>query len=88
MSTLVFKEALMNKDELSGKVDNLTGRGKEAVGAVTGDKETQAEGFGQRVKGAVQEKIGQAKEKIEEAKEKIAERKRDSATGVEESDDD
>ena len=57
----------MNKDELKGKMDNMKGRVKEAAGSLTGDKRTQAEGLGERVKGAVEEKIGQAKGDIDRA---------------------
>ena len=55
----------MNKDEMKGKFENLKGRVKEALGAASGDKRTQAEGFGERVKGAAQKKYGEAKEAIE-----------------------
>lgn len=54
----------MNKDQFKGKVDNLKGRGKEAVGAVTGNKETEAEGVVERAAGAVREKVGDVKEKL------------------------
>jgi len=54
----------MNKDELKGKLENLKGRAKQAVGAVSGDKSTEAEGLFDRGKGAVQEKYGEAKEDI------------------------
>jgi len=52
----------MNKDELSGKVENLKGRTKEAAGAISGDKRTQGEGLFERLRGAVREKLGKAKE--------------------------
>ena len=55
----------MNKDQIKGKLENLKGRVKEALGAASGDKHTQAEGFGERVKGAVQKKYGDAKEAID-----------------------
>ena len=54
----------MNKDQMKGKLENLKGRVKEALGAASGDKSTQAEGFGERVKGAAQKKYGDAKEAI------------------------
>lgn len=63
----------MNDDELKGKAENLKGRAKEAVGAITGNKQTQADGLADRLKGAGREKIGQIK--------------RDLARDVEESDD-
>ncbi len=54
----------MNKDQMKGKLENLKGRVKEALGAASGDKRTEAEGLGERVKGAVQKKVGDAKEAI------------------------
>ena len=36
----------MNKDQMKGKLENLKGRVKEALGAASGDKSTQAEGCG------------------------------------------
>jgi len=54
----------MNKDQMKGKLENLKGRVKEALGSTSGNKSTEAEGFGERVKGAVQENVGDAKEAI------------------------
>jgi uncharacterized protein YjbJ (UPF0337 family) len=54
----------MNKDELHGKMENLKGRAKEAAGAVTGNKQRQAEGLAERVEGAVREKIGKVKDEV------------------------
>jgi uncharacterized protein YjbJ (UPF0337 family) len=54
----------MNKDQAKGKVENLKGRVKEAGGALTGDKNTQAEGMADRIKGAAREKLGDAKHAI------------------------
>jgi uncharacterized protein YjbJ (UPF0337 family) len=51
----------MNKDQSKGTVDNIKGRVKEAAGALTGDKKTQAEGLVERVKGAAQKKVGDVK---------------------------
>ena len=56
----------MNKDELEGKMDNLKGRAKEAAGALTGNKEKQAEGQVERAGGAVREKFGQVKEAVKD----------------------
>lgn len=54
----------MNKDELGGKIDNLKGRAKTAAGALTGNKEKEAEGQAERVGGAVREKVGQLKDAL------------------------
>ena len=51
----------MNKDQAKGKAENLKGRMKEAAGALTGNKKTQAEGLADRAHGAAREKIGEAK---------------------------
>jgi uncharacterized protein YjbJ (UPF0337 family) len=56
-----------NKDEVRGKVDNLKGRAKQAAGAVTGNRRTEAEGAVERLKGAAQEVLGKVKRKVGEA---------------------
>ena len=52
------------KREIKGKVDNIKGRVKEAIGALSGNKETQAEGTVERVAGAANEKIGEVERKV------------------------
>jgi uncharacterized protein YjbJ (UPF0337 family) len=54
----------MNKDELRGKIDNLKGRAKAATGALTGNKQKEAEGQTERAGGAVREKVGQVKDAV------------------------
>jgi uncharacterized protein YjbJ (UPF0337 family) len=56
----------MDEDELKGKMKNLKGRAKEALGSLTGNKKVQAEGTVERVGGAAQEKVGKVKEKLHE----------------------
>jgi uncharacterized protein YjbJ (UPF0337 family) len=51
----------MNKDELKGKSENLSGRAKQAFGSLSGDKRTEAEGLFDRVRGALRDKFGKAK---------------------------
>ena len=60
----------MNKDQFKGKVDNLKGRAKEAAGALSGDKKTQAEGAAERFKGAIQKKVGDLKHDVARSIEK------------------
>ncbi len=55
------------KREIKGKVDNIKGRVKEAIGALSGDKKTQAEGTVERVGGAANEKIGEVERKAGKA---------------------
>jgi uncharacterized protein YjbJ (UPF0337 family) len=49
------------KEELGGKAENAKGRVKEAVGAAAGDKKTEGEGLGERIAGAVREKVAEVK---------------------------
>lgn len=55
------------KQQVSGKGQNIKGRVKEAFGAATGDKQTQAEGLGERVAGAAREKVGEIKRDVKDA---------------------
>jgi uncharacterized protein YjbJ (UPF0337 family) len=48
------------KDKASNKIDDLGGKAKEAVGNVTGDKDTKNEG-----------KLDQAKSSLKDAGEKV-----------------
>jgi len=52
------------KEQASGKGQNIKGRVKEAFGAVTGNKKTEAEGVGERIAGAAREKIAEVKRDI------------------------
>lgn len=52
------------KEQAGGKGQNIKGRVKEAVGAVTGNKRTEAEGVADRVVGAAREKIAEVKRNL------------------------
>ena len=56
----------MDKDRVKGAKNQATGSAKEAIGKVTGDKETEAEGKAQKVGGKVQREVGKAKAAIHE----------------------
>jgi uncharacterized protein YjbJ (UPF0337 family) len=57
----------MNQNELQGKTENVKGRVKEAVGALTGNKDLESEGADERAQGAAREQIGKASRKLGEA---------------------
>jgi uncharacterized protein YjbJ (UPF0337 family) len=61
----------MNRDELQGKKKNVKGRVKEAVGALTGNKDLESEGANERAEGVAQEQIGKASRKVGEAIENL-----------------
>ena len=52
----------MDKDRVKGKVEDIKGRVKRQAGEWTGDKELQAEGTGDQIKGKVQNTVGKAKD--------------------------
>ena len=56
----------MNRNELQGKKKNVKGRVKEAVGALTGNKDLESEGASQRAQGSAQEQIGKASRRVGE----------------------
>ena len=70
--------------EIKGKAENLKGRVKQAAGAVTGDKETEAEGAVERAAGAAREMAGKAKRKLENAADDV----RDSVKKDDDADED
>jgi uncharacterized protein YjbJ (UPF0337 family) len=54
----------MDKDRVEGAGHEAKGGIKEAVGKVTGDKETQAEGTSEKAAGKVQNAVGGAKDAV------------------------
>lgn len=58
--------------ETMGKVKQLKGRAKEAVGILIGDRELESEGAIDRKAGAVQETLGKARRQVGDALHGIA----------------
>lgn len=59
----------MNKDQISGRVEEAKGKLKEAAGKVTGSGKLQAEGMVDQAAGKVQKTYGDAKNQVEKADE-------------------
>ena len=57
----------MDKDRVEGAAKQAKGAVKEAVGKLTGDAKTQAEGRQDKVEGKVQNAIGGVKDTIRDA---------------------
>jgi uncharacterized protein YjbJ (UPF0337 family) len=53
------------KDEVAGKAHEVKGALKEAVGHVTGNPRTEAEGQDEKIAGKIQKKIGQVEKVID-----------------------
>jgi uncharacterized protein YjbJ (UPF0337 family) len=62
---------MTNKNEVAGKVKQVTGAAKEKAGEWTGDQDLEAEGLVDRAAGKVQEGAGTAQRRAEEAVQKV-----------------
>ena len=58
---------VMDKDRVEGTAKQVKGSVKEAIGKVTGDTKTQAEGAAEKAAGKTQSTIGGAKDSIRDA---------------------
>ncbi len=54
------------EERAKNRAEDLTGRGKEAVGAVTDDDSLKAEGKADRKKAGLKDKIEDVKDKVKE----------------------
>jgi len=54
----------MNNDQIKGRIDEVKGKVKQAIGIVVGDKKMEKKGQAKKIKGAVQAGIGDAKAEI------------------------
>lgn len=57
----------MNDDQVKGTGKKITGSLKEAIGKVTGDKKTQAEGTAEKAAGHAEGVLGKSKDKVEKS---------------------
>ena len=60
----------MEKEHVTGKVDELKGRAKQTVGGATDDHGLQAEGVLDEAKGKVKQAYGDVKQSIRESDKK------------------
>lgn len=70
----------MNKHQVKGVTNQVTGEIKEQIGRMTGDRATEARGQARQIKGSLQKDLGDAKEAIrqdERALETTRERRRE-----------
>ncbi|HWR12515.1 MAG TPA: CsbD family protein [Rectinemataceae bacterium] len=54
----------MNKDQVNGRIDEVKGKVKEAIGIAVGDKKLEKKGKAKRIKGAIQAEFGDVKAEI------------------------
>ena len=53
-----------DEHQIKGKISKVKGAVKEGIGALTGDRTTEAEGKAERAKGAVQDAYGKVKNDV------------------------
>src|SRR5712671_6926802 len=58
---------MYNRDEVKGKVDEVTGHVKKAAGDMNDDPDLRSEGEAQEIGGRVQKGFGRARRKVGEA---------------------
>ena len=61
----------MNKDQLSGRVDQVLGMVKEVTGKVVGNDRLEAEGSAEKAKGKVQTVFGDTRENVKDRAKKL-----------------
>ncbi|PFH19672.1 MULTISPECIES: CsbD family protein [Burkholderia] len=54
----------MDRNRIEGKLKQVKGSVKEALGKVTGDRETEAQGVAEQQAGKLQEKAGEAADAV------------------------
>lgn len=68
---------MKNRDEVEGRVEQLKGKAKQAVGDLTDNDRLHNRGVDQEAGGQVQEGFGRARRKVGEAIENIGENLKD-----------
>ena len=61
----------MNKDQVKGRIEQTTGKVKEAAGKLVGNDRLRTEGAADQVKGKVQAGYGDAKENVKDKAKKV-----------------
>ena len=64
----------MNKDQVTGRVDQARGKVKEVAGKVVGNDRLEAEGRAEKAKGKLQTVFGDAKEDVKDKVKKLIHR--------------
>ena len=59
---------------MSGEIDKVTGRVKQAAGDLTGDRDLEREGEKDESAGKVKEAVGKAKDKLDDAIDAVKDR--------------
>ena len=63
-----------SRDRIEGSVDEMTGRGKSALGDLTGDEQTQAEGEQDQATGNLKQGVADVKDKVDNVVKNLTDR--------------
>ena len=66
----------MNQDQIEGATTDVTGKVKETLGSVTGDKQTETAGLADQISGKVQKTFGDTKETVAQTAAPLADKAR------------
>ena len=66
-SACAFKEPIMNKDQINGKLQDIGGKIQEEAGKLVGNPDQQVKGLKNQVEGKTQEKLGNLKQAVQDA---------------------
>ena len=58
-------------DRVENRAQDMAGRGKEALGAVTDDESLKSEGKADQLKAGVKDKVDDATDKVDDLKDKV-----------------
>jgi uncharacterized protein YjbJ (UPF0337 family) len=70
----------MNKHQVKGMSNRVTGEVKQQVGKMTGDSSLQAKGHAREAKGKLQQGLGDAKEAVRDADREASQRDMEKAS--------
>jgi len=63
------------KDQIQGRMKEVQGKIKEVAGKLVGNRELQAKGMAQKIRGKAQAKFGDVKQQLKTMKKKVAKKK-------------
>ena len=72
------RDMLREVGNMGGKMDQATGRTKEAVGVLVGDKDLEREGKVQRAAGDIKEKAEEIADEVKKAAAKVVDKVKDA----------
>ena len=64
----------MNKDQVKGRIEEATGKLKEAAGKAVGNERLEGEGLAEQTSGEVKSALGDARQDVKDAVQKVVDK--------------